>query len=86
MPRPPRRFHSTVTAPLRRSADDKILFGVCGGLAARFGIDPFWLRVGFVALALLFGKGVLLYIILAIAMPKTPAYDTSEVSRYAAAG
>lgn len=62
-----------VTRRLTRSQDDKVLFGVCGGLAERFGIDPFWIRVGFLALLLVFGKGLLLYLILTIALPKAPS-------------
>ncbi len=57
-----------------RSETDKMLFGVCGGLAQRLEVDAIWLRLGFVGLALLLGKGVLLYVILAIVMPKAPAY------------
>jgi phage shock protein C len=62
-----------VTRRLTRSRDDKMIFGVCGGLAERFGIDAVWIRLGFVALALVFGKGVLLYLILTVVLPKSPA-------------
>lgn len=62
-----------MTRRLTRSRDDKVLFGVCGGLAERFGIDAVWIRLGFVALACLFGKGVLLYLILTVVLPKAPA-------------
>ncbi|MBK8716296.1 MAG: PspC domain-containing protein [Deltaproteobacteria bacterium] len=36
------------------------------------GADPVLFRLGFVALALLFGKGVLLYLILLAVMPSSP--------------
>jgi phage shock protein PspC (stress-responsive transcriptional regulator) len=62
-----------VTRRLMRSADDKMLFGVCGGVAERLEIDTVWIRLGFVGLALLLGKGILLYFILAIVMPKADA-------------
>lgn len=62
-----------MTRRLTRSLDDKMLFGVCGGLAERFGIDAVWIRLGFVGLALLFGKGILLYLILAVVLPKRSA-------------
>lgn len=52
-------------------------FGVCGGLAERFGTDPVWFRLGFVCLALIFGKGVLLYLILTAVMPKAPGHVTA---------
>ncbi len=63
----------TVNRPLMRSSENRVVFGVCGGLAERFGIDPIWIRLGFVGLALLLGKGVLLYLILTVVMPKAPA-------------
>jgi phage shock protein C len=64
---------SPVNRPLMRSSENRVVFGVCGGLAERFGMDPIWIRLGFVGLALLLGKGVLLYLILTVVMPKAPA-------------
>jgi phage shock protein C len=63
----------SVNRPLMRSSENRVVFGVCGGLAERFGVDPIWLRLGFVGLALLLGKGVLLYIVLTVVMPRSPA-------------
>jgi phage shock protein PspC (stress-responsive transcriptional regulator) len=40
---------------LRRSRTDRILSGVCGGLAQSLGVDPALLRVGIVALTLITG-------------------------------
>ncbi len=48
---------------------DKKIFGVCGGLGDYFDQDPTLIRILFIAAVLLFGTGVLLYIIMAIAMP-----------------
>ena len=48
---------------------DKKLFGVCGGLGNYLDIDPTVIRLGFVAAFLLFGTGLLLYIVMAIIMP-----------------
>ena len=48
---------------------DKKIFGVCSGLAEYFDMDPTVLRVIFVFAFLAFGSGLLLYLILAIAMP-----------------
>ena len=45
---------------------------VCGGLAKYFELDPTLVRVIFVALALLGGPGVLLYIILWAVVPPEP--------------
>lgn len=48
---------------------DKKLFGVCGGLGEYFDIDPTFVRVLFLAAFLMFGTGLLLYIVLAVVMP-----------------
>lgn len=54
---------------LRRSRDDKMVAGVCGGLAHYLGVDPVLIRLAVVALALSGGVGVLLYIVAAIVLP-----------------
>ena len=54
---------------LTRSADDKVLGGVCGGLAQYFGIDPVIVRLIFVALVFAGGMSVVLYPILWLIMP-----------------
>lgn len=55
---------------LRRSRQNRIFAGVCGGLAEFFGIKPFWFRLGFL-LALLPGgvPGFLLYVLLWLIIP-----------------
>ncbi len=57
---------------LQRSRTEKMLGGVCGGLAAYFGIDPTLVRVLWVAMTLVVGIGILLYIILWLVMPLEP--------------
>ena len=59
---------------LRRSGTDRMLGGVCGGLAEYSGVDVVLWRVGFVALALM-GAGILAYVLLWILMPGSS--DTS---------
>ena len=54
---------------LYRSSRDKVLAGVCGGLAEYFNIDPVIVRLAFVALAAFEGIGLFIYIILAIITP-----------------
>lgn len=49
---------------------DRILGGVCSGLAAGLHIDPLWVRLGFVVLAFLQGVGLLIYIVLWLVMPE----------------
>lgn len=48
-----------------------IIAGVCGGLGAYFGINPWLIRLAFVILFLMGGvPGILLYVLLWILMPK----------------
>lgn len=47
----------------------KKLFGVCSGLANYLDVDPTVIRLLFVLAAIMFGTGILLYIILAFVMP-----------------
>ncbi|SDF88842.1 phage shock protein C (PspC) family protein [Blastococcus aurantiacus] len=54
---------------LRRSRSDKVIGGVGGGLAEYSGVDALLWRVGFVALALAGGTGVLVYLLLWLLMP-----------------
>src|SRR3954451_11266359 len=61
-----------VRPQLRRSRTDKILGGVSGGLAEYSGIDALLWRVGFVALALAGGTGVIVYLLLWLLMPAGP--------------
>jgi phage shock protein PspC (stress-responsive transcriptional regulator) len=68
-PPPPGR---SVRGPLRRSRTDKILGGVNGGLAEYTGIDALLWRVGFVALTLAGGAGVVVYLLLWLLMPAGP--------------
>ncbi len=53
-----------------RNTDDKVLGGVCSGLAAYFGVDPVIIRLVFVALFFAGGFAFLIYIICWIAIPK----------------
>ena len=55
---------------LRRSRQNRIFAGVCGGFAEFFGISSFWFRLAFL-IALLPGgiPGFLLYLILWIIVP-----------------
>ena len=57
--------------PLHKSCDNKMIFGVCAGLAESFGIDPTLVRLGCAALALLsFGTAAVAYIVAAIILPE----------------
>ncbi len=55
---------------LYRSKSDRMIAGVCGGLAKRFNISSTWVRLTFVLIVLLGGAGLLLYLILWVIMPE----------------
>ena len=56
---------------LQRSRSDRVIAGVCGGLAEFFGISTFWFRLAFL-IALIPGgvPGLLPYILLWLIIPK----------------
>ncbi len=57
---------------LCKSQDNKLLFGVCGGLAEYLGVDPTIVRLIWAAVTVFFGAGVLLYIVAVLLMPREP--------------
>ena len=65
---------------LRRSRDDRMIGGVCGGLGRYLGIDPVILRIVLAALAIFGGIGLLLYA-LAWLLVAEDGSDTSEAQR-----
>lgn len=57
--------------PLKRSADDKMLLGVCAGIAHWLNIDPVIVRILWTLFTLgSLGTGVIIYVILALLMPE----------------
>ena len=55
---------------LRRSRHNRILAGVCGGLADFFGISAFWFRLGMLIAFIPGGvPGILIYLLLWIIIP-----------------
>jgi phage shock protein C len=67
--------------PLRRSCTDKMLGGVCGGLGEHTGIDSTVWRVGFIALTLAGGAGIVAYLLLWVLMPPGRRPADQEPSR-----
>ena len=58
---------------LYRSRTNRWLFGVCGGIAEFFGIDPTVVRLVFVVGALLgFGSFILIYLVMFFVVPEEP--------------
>jgi phage shock protein C len=62
---------------LIRTTVDRKVAGVAGGLARYFEIDPTFVRLAFVVMALLNGIGVLLYFVLWLVMPDEQSRDLS---------
>jgi phage shock protein C len=71
---------------LTRSETDRVLAGVAGGIAHRFGINSTLVRVAWVLSVFFGGLGIVVYVILAIVLPKgsgqIPAVRIAE-ERYA---
>ncbi len=59
------------TKKLRRSKKDKVVAGVCAGLAHYLNIDPVILRIIWILLVICFGVGIIAYIVMWIIMPKS---------------
>lgn len=60
----------TTTKSLRRSRDNRMIAGVCGGLAEYFGWQPSIVRLIFVLSCLLPGPQILLYLLLWLVIPE----------------
>ena len=57
---------------LYRSRDERMVGGVCGGLANYLALDPTLIRILFIVLALAGGPGFLAYIIMLFVVPEEP--------------
>jgi phage shock protein PspC (stress-responsive transcriptional regulator) len=71
---------------LIRSRNNRMLFGVCAGLAEYLNVDPVIIRLLAVLLTLWNGVGLLIYLVLALIMPQEPdvnpkanAFDEEEI-------
>ena len=56
--------------PLRRDSHDKVIAGVCGGIARRYGLSSTGLRLAFVLSCILPGPQFIAYLLLWILIPK----------------
>jgi phage shock protein PspC (stress-responsive transcriptional regulator) len=65
-----RQRKDLIMASLVRPRRDKVIAGVCAGIARRYGWSPNAVRLAFVLSCLLPGPQVLLYIALWIFIPK----------------
>ena len=58
---------------LYRSRNNRLIFGVCAGLADFFGIDPTIVRLVFTGGALFgFGSFILIYLVMFFVVPEEP--------------
>jgi len=66
------------TKRLYRSRREKMIAGVCGGIAEYLNIDPSIVRLIWVLLTLLGGSGILLYVVAWFIIPLNPYHIISE--------
>ena len=60
--------------PLYRSRQNRMIAGVCGGIAEWLGWSPAWVRLLYIVVSILSAAfpGLIVYIILWIVMPEGP--------------
>ena len=63
---------TTAEKRLLRSPDDRMLAGVCAGIADFFGLDVSLLRIDTLVLILFGGLSIWVYVLLWIIVPKAP--------------
>src|SRR4051794_13934133 len=76
-PKDPKKDETTETTQvvgprgrLLRSRDDRVLWGVAGGLSEHIGFNATLVRIAFVVISLFGGAGLLAYLVLAVALPE----------------
>ncbi|MFZ0280299.1 MAG: PspC domain-containing protein [Bacteroidales bacterium] len=69
-PSPKEKFSTPGTHRMYRDPDKRIIGGVCSGMGAYWDLEPWIIRVIFVALALAGGLGILVYLILYVVLPE----------------
>lgn len=57
---------------LYRSRKDRMMAGVCGGLATYFAIDPTWVRLLFILFLFAGGSALFIYLIMWVIVPLEP--------------
>ncbi len=66
-----------MTKKIYRSESDRMIAGICGGIAEYFDIDPTLVRIIF-AFILLSGSGFILYIILWVVIPSQSQLNSKK--------
>ena len=63
---------------LYRNSSNKMICGVCSGLANYFNVDPTLIRLLWVLAVVFCGAGILAYFICALVIPEEPIYNSDE--------
>ncbi len=67
---------------LYRSKEDKMIAGVCGGVADYFQIDPVWVRLVAVLLIFADGIGIIMYLLAWILIPENPDQSSTKKTKF----
>ena len=59
---------------LYKSSTNKMIDGVCGGIAEYFNVDPTIIRLAWILFCARGGSGIIAYIIAAIIIPRNPEF------------
>lgn len=65
---------------LYRSRRERVIAGVCGGLADYFSMDPTLVRLVWLVLALGGGSGIILYLLAILVIPEEPRLRLDEAT------
>ncbi len=57
---------------LYRSRKNRMIAGVCGGIAEYFNMDPTWVRLLFLLFFFLGGSALLVYLVMWLVVPLAP--------------
>lgn len=71
----------TGAAPLHRATEDRVLAGVCAGIAARSGVPAGQVRLAFAALTAVLGLGALLYVAAVLVLPRGESAESPPLVR-----
>ena len=63
---------------LRKSSNNRVLCGVCAGIAEYLGIDPVIIRLLFAVLTCISGLGIIAYIIAIVVIPEDGSAAIAE--------
>jgi phage shock protein PspC (stress-responsive transcriptional regulator) len=64
---------------LERSEQDRVIAGVCSGIATYLDVETFWVRLLFILLAFASGMGLVIYGVLWLIMPQADGADGGTV-------